>query len=151
MPASCAATTDPAPCGQPAVITTPVALCELHRLEVALATVPASIGHALGLLREVGTLLATAPAEPAEDAPDSNDITPEEARHRLLNVLSRLQSDGITHVGPRNVLPGNRGVLGRSRPWISQQMSELADQGVLLRTETPGVYTFGTLMEGGRP
>ncbi|WP_411574141.1 plasmid transfer protein TraB [Streptomyces fradiae] len=79
-------------------------------------------------------------------APAATDQSPEEALAELLAVLDELRADGVQIVGPRHIkahlaVPGGSGRIARSRPWLSQVLSSLADDGVhLADTSRPGEY-----------
>ncbi|APU20136.1 hypothetical protein [Actinoalloteichus sp. GBA129-24] len=98
----------------------------------------------------------TMPPEDAEDGgltddPEAElpDITPmdlprprpslAEARRALGGWLSERQAAGLPTVGPKDV---PEDLHGRSRAWVSSELSRLAELGSLLRTGTDGVYTY---------
>lgn len=68
--------------------------------------------------------------------------TPEQAVQSLLAMLAELRAEGREKVGPKDFAPYGKGSrIGRSRPWISNKLTELADEGQHLEeTEEPGVY-----------
>lgn len=110
------------------------------------------------LLSYIGTRLArpASPVQPAiepatipaQNAPVYAPPDMDEARTALLDVLSDLRASGAGLVGPRHIWSERKGSVNRSRAWVSAQMSNLADQGVLLRTSEPGLYAFAAPSEG---
>ncbi|MFE7485494.1 GIY-YIG nuclease family protein [Streptomyces sp. NPDC057552] len=107
------------------------------------------------LLRYVGTRLARPavsvqpqralprPAVPAvRSAPRA---TP--ARKALREVLAEERVAGANSIGPGHVSSRYGESISRSRAWISIEMSRLADEGFLIRTEDAGVYCFA--LNGG--
>lgn len=83
---------------------------------------------------------------PPAPIPAVAEQTQEEALAALLEVLDELRADGLAKIGPRHLKPylagpGGSGRIARSRPWISQTLSALADEGVhLADTSQPGEY-----------
>lgn len=78
----------------------------------------------------------------AEQAPEQTEKTQEEAEAELLLMLTEYRDQDLKEVGPRHFQPyGREGRIGRSRPWISEKLTELADEGIHLEeTEQAGVY-----------
>jgi hypothetical protein len=68
--------------------------------------------------------------------------TPEQAMAALLGMLAEFREQGLAQVGPKDFQPhGRNGRYGRSRAWLSDKLTDLADEGVHLEeTEAPGVY-----------
>lgn len=64
-----------------------------------------------------------------------------EARRLLLDVLEQLHRAGRPTVSPRDV-PKEFTEKVRSRPWVSNQLSLLAQRGVLIETNRTGIYQF---------
>lgn len=77
--------------------------------------------------------------QPAEEEEGKSQ---EAALAELLLMLGEFRQQGLTKVGPRHFQPhGRTGRYGRSRPWLSDQLTELADQGEHLEeTDEPGTY-----------
>lgn len=68
--------------------------------------------------------------------------TPEQAMSALLALLDEFRQKKLTRVGPKDFQPhGKNGRYGRSRAWLSEKLTDLADEGVHLEeTDEPGVY-----------
>ncbi|MEU2603255.1 plasmid transfer protein TraB [Streptomyces albus] len=66
----------------------------------------------------------------------------EEALAELMAMLAEYREQGLDEVGPRHFQPyGKEGRIGRSRAWISDQLTDLADEGIHLEeTDTAGTY-----------
>ncbi|GLZ43516.1 hypothetical protein [Actinokineospora sp. NBRC 105648] len=67
--------------------------------------------------------------------------TAAEARALLRDILDRLRTEGATEVGPKDI-PDDYYASTRSRPWVSAEMSRMADNGALIETSTQGRYRF---------
>ncbi|WP_181785095.1 plasmid transfer protein TraB [Streptomyces phytophilus] len=81
----------------------------------------------------------------AEPEPEpATKPTTEEAVARLHALLDELREAGHEFVGPRHFKPhGAKGRYGRSRGWLSDQLNNLADEGVHLEDvedAEPGTY-----------
>ncbi|WSB74757.1 conjugal transfer protein TraB [Streptomyces sp. NBC_01775] len=66
----------------------------------------------------------------------------DEALAELMAMLDEYREQGLEEVGPKHFQPyGKEGRIGKSRPWISEKLNDLADAGLHLEeTETAGVY-----------
>ncbi|EPD94584.1 hypothetical protein HMPREF1486_03137 [Streptomyces sp. HPH0547] len=66
----------------------------------------------------------------------------DEALAELMAMLAEYREQGLDEVGPRHFQPyGKEGRIGRSRAWISDQLTDLADEGIHLEeTDTAGTY-----------
>lgn len=78
--------------------------------------------------------------------PEQAEKTPEEALAVLLEIFAELRVRGVETVGPKDFAPFGKGTrIGKSRPWISAKLTELADEGVHVEeTDKPGVYLLLT-------
>lgn len=63
--------------------------------------------------------------------------TPAQARELLGRELDRLRAEGREEIGPRDV---DTATVGRSRPWVSAALANLALRGDLQETDREGVY-----------
>lgn len=78
--------------------------------------------------------------------PAPAEISTEEALVEVMALLEEWRSEGRSTVGPRDFypylnMPGRPGRIGRSRPWLSGVLAEVADQGIFLRDAgRPGEY-----------
>ncbi|MGK5733301.1 plasmid transfer protein TraB [Streptomyces sp. URMC 124] len=71
--------------------------------------------------------------------------TTEEAVAELHAILEEFREQGLTQIGPRHFQPywGKGARLDRSRAWVSEKLTHLADEGLhLAETDEPGVYTL---------
>jgi hypothetical protein len=77
-------------------------------------------------------------AEPSQ----ARERTPDEAMAELLAMLDEFRANGLEHVGPKDFKPyGKDSRIGRSRSWISEKLTDLADDSIHLEeTEEAGVY-----------
>ncbi|MFE0104492.1 plasmid transfer protein TraB [Streptomyces sp. NPDC059009] len=68
--------------------------------------------------------------------------TTEEALAELHQMLHEWRAEGRQLLGPKDFAPfGKDSRIGRSRPWISEHLTELADEAEELEeTDEPGVY-----------
>ncbi|MCQ8195424.1 plasmid transfer protein TraB [Streptomyces rugosispiralis] len=80
-------------------------------------------------------------AEPPKAAGSKRST--EEAMAELMALLDERRAENAQFVGPRDFVPhcGAAGRIGRSRPWVSERLGELADAGIhLAETDESGVY-----------
>jgi len=68
-------------------------------------------------------------------------VTHEQATQALRQYLIQLRSDGAQSVSPAQ-LATLRTRIGRSRTWISRQLTQLVDDGLLEPTGQAGTYSF---------
>lgn len=73
---------------------------------------------------------------------DQGEKTQEDALAELLAMLDEYREQELEFIGPKEFSPFGKGSrIGRSRPWVSQRLGDLVDQGIhLAETEQPGVY-----------
>ncbi|GAA2629761.1 plasmid transfer protein TraB [Streptomyces axinellae] len=66
----------------------------------------------------------------------------DEALAELMKMLDEYREQGLEEVGPKHFQPyGREGRIGKSRPWISEKLTALADDGLHLEeTDTAGTY-----------
>ncbi|MCY0931180.1 plasmid transfer protein TraB [Streptomyces sp. H27-H1] len=71
--------------------------------------------------------------------PDGADLTREEARTVLQDILAEFEADGTMVIGVVDVMAhGER--LGRKRGWVSGELQQLLEDGRLTVTTKPGRY-----------
>ncbi|MFF4821327.1 sporulation protein SsgA [Kitasatospora sp. NPDC001309] len=75
------------------------------------------------------------------------DLTPEEARAALVELVEMLAAAGPGTVAVRDLGPYLE-QLGRKREWVSKQMKRLAEEGLLAPTATEGTYRLVPQMAG---
>lgn len=115
------------------------------------------------VLREVNALVPDDDGSPEPDVDPDREIEPvpagqvwqfaqpdeprkgkskAEAEAELLKMLVEFRQQGLTEVGPRHFQPhGRAGRYGRARSWLSEKLTDLADEGVHLEElDEPGTY-----------
>ncbi|MFH8387724.1 sporulation protein SsgA [Kitasatospora sp. NPDC018058] len=75
------------------------------------------------------------------------DLSPEEARAALVDLLEMLAAAGPGTVAVRDLYPYLE-QLGRKREWVSKQMKRLSEEGVLAPTATEGTYRLVPQLAG---
>ncbi|WP_124270785.1 GIY-YIG nuclease family protein [Streptomyces sp. ADI96-02] len=99
------------------------------------------------LARPAVSVQAIASSAATNEEPDlkaKNSPRPQmnDARQALLRLIDQAQAEGQDCVSPRHLWGKHQHTLRRSRPWVSAELSRLADEGVICRTEEAGIYSF---------
>ncbi|MFF4821338.1 sporulation protein SsgA [Kitasatospora sp. NPDC001309] len=75
------------------------------------------------------------------------ELSPEEARESLVELVEMLAGAGPGTVAVRDLYPYLE-QLGRKREWVSKQMKRLSEEGVLAPTATEGTYRLVPQLAG---
>ncbi|NUP17088.1 MAG: sporulation protein SsgA [Streptomyces sp.] len=79
--------------------------------------------------------------------PQGPDLTPEEARAAMEEIVRGFEAEGVMVIGPKDVM-AHAERFGRKRPWVSGEFRRMVEEGRLAPTSKPGRYRIVPAMAG---